>query len=160
MNTLIEHDIVKHVSQSININKCLTRLNSSQHCTKQYFQPSMLYRIIIWDNQTQTITGADQEQSIYDDDKREEKRYKEKKRARERKKLQNNQGSGERRASQSLGLKFLIFCKTLFLGKGEGRAGVGDVRGPNYYFEPFLSQFFAILKKVFFVLYLSLTLFF
>ena len=32
---------------------------------KQYFQPSMLYSLIIWDNQTQTIMETDQEVSIY-----------------------------------------------------------------------------------------------
>ena len=32
---------------------------------KQYFKPSMFFRLIIWDHQTQSITGKAQEPSIY-----------------------------------------------------------------------------------------------
>ena len=31
---------------------------------KQHFQSSMLYSLIIWDNQTKVITGMDQEPSV------------------------------------------------------------------------------------------------
>ena len=91
---------------------------------------------------------------------RERKKDIRRKREREWRKLQHNQGSGKRQESQSLGLKFLIFCKTFFSEKGGGVLGWGMLGDLIIILNHSFLKFFAFLKKVFFVLYLSLTLFF